>query len=231
MEANKILEIKNVNVYGLKESVIRAKYPMGMGEPDDLIDNKEALFKSSFKRAYSLGSSGVGEGHDNFLSGIIVQFDIKYPQYWTPEFQRYHFAQIISSQSKMHKLTTIGRDDEKFNNSFNKYVDKRIIEIVKEKIELYNFYNASIIGDDGFYYTPEEEKLSKKELEDIKYNLFMQCVSNLPMGYEIWMGITTNYRQLKTIYLQRENHKLKEDWGYFCDWCLSLPSFQDLTGV
>jgi len=57
----------------------------------------------------------------------------------------------------------------------------------------------------------------------------MKLRSNLPSGYEMWMHVTTNYLQLKTIYKQRRNHKLKEDWGAFCDWIESLPLFMTLT--
>lgn len=39
--------------------------------------------------------------------------------------------------------------------------------------------------------------------------------------------MTTNYRQLKTIYFQRKDHKLDE-WHKFCDWCESLPLFKEL---
>lgn len=48
-------------------------------------------------------------------------------------------------------------------------------------------------------------------------------------GFEMWMTISTNYLQLKTIYSQRKNHKLKEDWGAFCKWCEELPMFLELT--
>jgi hypothetical protein len=42
--------------------------------------------------------------------------------------------------------------------------------------------------------------------------------------------MVTNYQQLKTMYIQRHNHKLKE-WHVFCDWCVSLPHFLELTGA
>jgi hypothetical protein len=47
------------------------------------------------------------------------------------------------------------------------------------------------------------------------------------MGYEMWMGISTNYLQLKTIYKQRRKHKL-EEWKYFCDWIETLPQAKEL---
>lgn len=45
----------------------------------------------------------------------------------------------------------------------------------------------------------------------------------------MWMGISTNYLQLKTIYSQRKSHKLKNDWGYFCDFIETLPLSELIT--
>jgi hypothetical protein len=45
------------------------------------------------------------------------------------------------------------------------------------------------------------------------------------------MRCTTNYLQLRTIYHQRKNHKLKEDWGAFCDWIKSLPYSKELITI
>ena len=66
--------------------------------------------------------------------------------------------------------------------------------------------------------------------EKKKYELFMKMQSNNPLGYELTMSVTTNYLQLKTMYNQRKCHRLKEDWGAFCDWCDTLPHFKELTG-
>ena len=40
--------------------------------------------------------------------------------------------------------------------------------------------------------------------------------------------MTTNLRQLKTIYYQRRNHKLP-DWKMFCDWLEQLEVFKELV--
>lgn len=52
----------------------------------------------------------------------------------------------------------------------------------------------------------------------------------------VWIGglrltarITTNYRQLKTIYQQRKNHRLPE-WRAFCAWIETLPRAEFITG-
>lgn len=204
-----MLEIKNTEVFGLERALAAAGNPMTIGEICTTTPAKE----NDFNRGINLASAKAGSGHDNFLSGIVVQFDIKYPQYWTPEFQRYHFIQIISSQSKMHRLVTAASSGE-FASMFNKYVDKDIIKQVQSYIEGYNEL-ANVKSNELVIY----EK---------RYHYFMKALSNLPMGYEMWMTITTNYLQLKTIYNQRKGHKLKEDWGAFCDWIESLPRFNEL---
>lgn len=62
-----------------------------------------------------------------------------------------------------------------------------------------------------------------------KYEKYMEIISNCPMGLELWCHCTTNYEQLATIYKQRKNHKLKEDWGEFCNWIENLPYSKLIT--
>ena len=57
-----------------------------------------------YNRAVKLASCKAGEGHDNFLKGIVVQCDVEAPSYVWPQIQRYRFFEIISSTSKMHTL-------------------------------------------------------------------------------------------------------------------------------
>lgn len=109
-----MLKISNVKVYGLEESIVASGYPMLSKSYTDKefekhVEEIEAAFiednhlvdsewgKKRIKTAKHLGSAGLGEGHSNYLSGIVVQFDVKYPVYWSTQFQRYHFQQIVSS--------------------------------------------------------------------------------------------------------------------------------------
>ncbi|MCP4254995.1 MAG: hypothetical protein GY775_16635 [Candidatus Scalindua sp.] len=194
-----MLDIKNVKVYGLEESIVRSGYPMQVGEPEDLPIEK--FFRQEVKaysRCKKLGSSKHGSGHDNFLKGVIVQFDLKYPQYFTPQLQRYSWIDIISSQSKMHKL--ISRE------SFTR-------EDFTEEVSNTEWHNTN-------------KRLHRYKTNPSK-ELELKLLANLPMGFMMWMGISTNYLQLKTIYLQRKNHKLDE-WRQFCKWIEELPMFKEL---
>jgi len=60
---------------------------------------------SSEERVCKLGSAKVGSGHDSMLKGIVVHSTIIADHSFFIQFMRYHFHDIISSQSKMHSLT------------------------------------------------------------------------------------------------------------------------------
>ena len=194
-----MLKIENVKVYELEESVIACRNAMRLQVPEY---TKEE-FEKSLDRAKKLvqaSKSGVVKCHDNFLTGIRVSFDVTYPQYWSPEFQRYHFADIVTSSSKMHRLCKMD-----MKQACNKYVDERVIAVEQEKIDAYN--------------------------ANPTYENFMEMVSNCPMGLELFMRVSTNYKQLQTIYFQRKHHKLKEDWGAFCEFIENLPYAKEfITG-
>jgi hypothetical protein len=143
---------------------------------------------------------GGGSGHSTFRVGIIVQFDLKYPNYISPELQRYHFLDIVTSSSKMHKLTSMDMDA-----CFNEYVTQESKDQMKRLLDDY----------------------SKAETNDDKYTCFMRLLSNCPQGIELFMRVTTNYEQLATIYRQRRNHKLKE-WHIFCKMIEDLPYAKEL---
>ena len=118
-----MLTIKNTEVFGLERAIKASGNPMTVGEIDT-IAKKQHIMNGMYQRntekektrAKKLGSTKSGEGHDNFLSGIIVSADVCFPNYWLKEFQRYHFAQIVSSQSTMHRLAIMGKDE-----NFSKY--------------------------------------------------------------------------------------------------------------
>jgi hypothetical protein len=124
-----MLEISNVRVYDLKESVIACRNAMRITPPE----YTEEEFKQSLPRAISLAKCGGGSGHTTFRCGIKVAFDIKYPNYISPELQRYHFLDIVTSSSKMHRLVNMDMDA-----CFNKYVTKKSKDQMKELIAMYN---------------------------------------------------------------------------------------------
>ena len=77
--------IGKTEVYGL-DYAIKAS-----GNPMRTVFDREDLTEKDFKRAVNLGTAKAGEGHDNYLKGIVVEFYITAPIYWWKQAQRYNF--------------------------------------------------------------------------------------------------------------------------------------------
>lgn len=195
--------VSNVRVYGLDEAIRAAKYPKAVE-----LDGLTAELTKGIK---ACSTCPTGTGHDNFLKGIIVQFDLTLSEKAWPEAQRYHWLDFVSSCSTMHKLQAMKPKD-----CCNRYVDPRIIDILQKKIDRYNWLVATNKKPE-YNINPDEIKEARLEM-----------LYNIPSGFELTAAMTTNYQQLKTIYQQRRHHALP-DWQMFCDFCETLPRFLELT--
>jgi hypothetical protein len=175
--------VKHAMLYGINESIRASRFPMA-------VDTEECAYFAS-DTTHKLATAEIGSGHDNFMNGILVQFDLTLPvKVWT-ELQRYHFIDFVSSQSTMHRIAKFDLD-----SAYCDYTDVRIIGIMKELVQNYN--------DD-----PTAEK-------------YLRVLYSNPCGFKLTARMTTNYRQLKTIWKQRHNHRLPE-WKIFCKWIECLP--------
>lgn len=182
--------ISSTKVYGLDESIIRAKYPMST--------DVSTLNSDVTKGILALAQCEKGTGHDQWLTGVIVQFDLTYTvKAWT-EAERYHFLNFVSSQSTMHRIAQFDLDQQ-----YDEHTDPRSIAIVKELVAKYN---------------------ETKDPED-----YLRVLMSNPCGFKLTAGMTTNYRQLKTIYAQRRTHRLPE-WREFCAWIETLPMAELIIG-
>lgn len=181
-----MVKIDNVRVFGATESFVASGYPMC----EKVTRNTPQPKMGTIER---LASSPIGSGHDQFLTGIIVQFNLTAPiKFWT-ELQRYHFIDFVSSQSTMHRLAKM---DLLSADMFDENTDTAIIARL---ITVQNAYNTN----------PTEEN-------------FLRLVMSCPTGLNLTARMTTNYRQLKTIYKQRKNHRLPH-WRKFCEFFERLP--------
>lgn len=203
--------VSNAKVYGLDESIRRAKFPMS-------VDTNQVTSELT-KGIKALAQSAHGAAHDQWLTGVVVQFDLTFSNKGWVEAERYHFLDFVSSQSTMHRITKFDLD-----KAYNEYVDKRIVDIMKEKVRDYNDYCVSL---ETSLIPQSQEVLEMFEKE--KKRKYLGILYSNPAGFEITAGMTTNYRQLKTIYSQRKNHRLPE-WREFCKWIETLPHSELITG-
>ena len=200
------MKISNVNVYGIENALRVAGFPMA----ETLEKAANIPLEKQEKVAKHLACCEGATGHDQFLTGITVTFDMTCSIQLWQEAERYRFLYFISSQSKMHRAHKMG-----IKACCNEYVDDRIIEIVEEKQQKY----LALL---------EKNKVETVPQEEVKV-CFYDMIYNIPSGFEYTAGMITNYRQLKTIYNQRRNHRLQE-WHVFCDWIETLPCADLIIG-
>ena len=204
--------IRNLNTFGITDSMWASGYPMSteigyLDEPSQALtyycfygynkDSSDQTMQNAVARAETLGKAPIGSGHDNYLNGIVAQFDLTFTvKAWT-EAERYHFFDFVSSQSTMHRLQKMD-----VSESCIEYVDGRVIDVVEELVRKYN----------------ENPTLENR----------LKMLYSCPTGLKLTARMTTNYRQLKTIYHQRKNHTLPE-WRKFCQQLVDeFPMFREL---
>ena len=222
-----MLEITNVHVYDLRESIIACRNAMRINPPE----YTEEEFEKSLERAKKLVKASKNDDtvkcHDNFMTGIRVSFDLKYTQYITKQFQRYHWFDYVSSSSLMHRLTRMSAD-----KSCNKYVSKTCVEQLDKDIAEYNevakMESYPGEGNPLVFELRDGTTLVANTKAEALYYSYMRCISDCPMGIELFVHVSTNYKQLQTMYYQRYGHKLKEDWGEFCKFVENLPYGNEL---
>lgn len=117
------MQVTNVKVNDLEESIKASKYPMAV--------DTEVLNSDITSTCKKLAQSSKGEGHDQFLTGITVSFDLTCSNKMWVEMERYRFVYFVSSQSTMHRISKFDIEKQ-CNNLVDKCIIKRINEIKEQ---------------------------------------------------------------------------------------------------
>lgn len=206
------MKIENIRVYDLDESLVASGYPMRTEINEMKVSEKD------IKRGLNLTKASNGNGaHGQWLTGVRVAFDLTCTNKMWVEAERYRFLEFVSSQSTMHRITKF--DIEK---QYCSYVDPRIVALMIEKVNDYNEYCNQM---ELFPATDPYEQENREHLKKYKY---LEILYSNPAGFELTARLTTNYRCLLNIYIQRYNHRLPE-WREFCEQLLELPMFRELV--
>ena len=125
--------ITNVKVYDLEESMVASGYAM-INHYDESVAKAQAEVlrleqlegdldgDKHYKRAMNLTKSPLNSGHVSWAKGAIVNMDITLTNKEFIELQRYHFIDIVTGMSTMHRIAKFD-----LNHVFNEYVDPHII--------------------------------------------------------------------------------------------------------
>ena len=233
------MEIIKTEVFGFKHAIHGMRLPMNSGEKSDSYEcncwkcvdgvcpynnscyelkdikvlEKYIIGKEDMRLAQSLLRSG--SEHAKFMRHIIVSADWNMPRYWWSEGDTYKFIEK-NSESTMHRLLNNNREitldlfehcDE--DKVYLKSVIDRLEEMRKE------------------YKTIQKTTKNKDEMN----RLLLRAKRLLPEGFLQCRAITTNYSEIRNMWLQRVKtpHRLKEEWiDVFGSWVDTLPYANEL---
>lgn len=185
------MKVENITLCNLEGAIKASKYPM-------TTDTNKCTSEIT-KTVKKLGNALRGTAHDNFLNGIVVIFDLTCSNKMWIEFERYHFADIISSQSTMHRIAKLDLDKQ-----FNEYVTDNTKEEIKRLVHIYNntedskdyltlLYNipsgieltAQIVTNYGQLKTMHNQRANHRLPE---WRRFCEWIESLPYFKELCFG-------------------------------------------
>ena len=161
----------------------------------------------------------AGAEHAKFMRQIEVWVDITAPLYWWKEFDTYKVGTVANSTSTMHKLAAAPITKEMFEFDNEDIVVSQGKSICGEWELVFDDYIDDIID--------MCENLRLKYLETHNKSYWRALVQILPSAFLQTRTVSLSYANLRNIYFQRRNHKLKE-WHLFCDWIATLPYAKEL---
>lgn len=208
------MEFKNTDVWGFEHSFRGMRNPKNSWSRSDSQKDSDGNFligENDLKLAQTLIKAG-GE-HAKFMRMIHVSVDIDMPRYWWSEMDTYHFN-TKNSCSTMHTL---------LNN--NEPVTLDMFSICEED---YEWWVNTVSKLEHLRQKYKEIQKGTKDFSEMNH-LLVRAKKILPEGFLQLRTFDTNYAELRNIYFQRRNHRLKEEWiDTFCKWVESLPYANEL---
>ena len=230
-----MMKFVNTDVWGFKHALRGMRNPMNSWEKSDSgickggddgigcdncaiqhkckhpYDKEYKIGKNDMKLAQSLLKAG-GE-HSKFMRMIHVSVDTDMPRYWWSEADCYKFGSK-NSCSTMHKL---------LNN--NKPITLDMFVICEEDYDWW----VDTIGKLEKMRQEYKRIQSTTKNNEAMNRLLVRAKRMLPEGLLQLRTWDTNYAELRNMYFQRRNHRLKEEWiDTFCKWIESLPYAEEL---
>lgn len=204
--------ISNLNIFGLTDSMWASGYPMSteIGDIDE--PSQELIYyclyendkDSSDKQIQNAAARAERLGRSPLGSGHD-----NYLNGCVAQFDLTFTVKAWTEAERYHFFDFVSSQSTMHrlqkmdvSESCIEYVDGRVIDVVEELVRKYN----------------ENPTLENR----------LKMLYSCPTGLKLTARMTTNYRQLKTIYHQRKNHTLPE-WRRFCQQLVDeFPMFREL---
>ena len=204
--------ISNLNIFGLADSMWASGYPMSteIGDIDE--PSQELIYyclyendkDSSDKQIQNAAARAERLGRSPLGSGHD-----NYLNGCVAQFDLTFTVKAWTEAERYHFFDFVSSQSTMhrlqkmdISESCIEYVDGRVTDVVEELVRKYN----------------ENPTLENR----------LKMLYSCPTGLKLTARMTTNYRQLKTIYHQRKNHTLPE-WRRFCQQLVDeFPMFKEL---
>lgn len=204
--------ISNLNIFGLADSMWASGYPMSteIGDIDE--PSQELIYyclyendkDSSDKQIQNAAARAERLGRSPLGSGHD-----NYLNGCVAQFDLTFTVKAWTEAERYHFFDFVSSQSTMHrlqkmdvSESCIEYVDGRVTDVVEELVRKYN----------------ENPTLENR----------LKMLYSCPTGLKLTARMTTNYRQLKTIYHQRKNHTLPE-WRRFCQQLVDeFPMFDEL---
>ena len=211
------MKIETIEIAGFKGAFKGMRNPLNSWDKSDsktiMIANEDGYYpqfilgEKDIKLAQTLITAGTPDS--KFMRFIVVWADMDMPRYWWSEADTYKFMEK-NSTSTMHKL--LNNRNPITREMFACFEEDE--EFLKTEIRLLNEMREQFLNT-------TDPKVQNK--------LLTRAKRILSDGYLQLRTVCTNYAELRNMYFQRKNHRLKEEWvDTFCKWVESLPYAEQL---
>ena len=211
-----MIQIETLEVAGFSPALHAMRNPMDSWAKSDTHRGTEArtgafcMEIGPNDRDLSLRLQKAGPEHCKHLRMIVAYADITAPLYWWKEMDTYRAGVEKLSCSTMHTITRKPFDVTMFSDD---HLTVQCSNVLQMTLDTLNDYR-------GVYLT--EEDPAKKKL------CWWQLIQLLPASFNQKRTVMLSYAALRSIYRQREGHKLDE-WRRFREWVETLPEAWMIT--
>ena len=212
------MKFENTETFNWQGSLRGMRNPMNSWERSDSTFNPLMIGTNDLGLAQRLVRAG--NEHMKFMRQIFISVDITAPLYWWKEFDTYKVGTVANSTSTMHKLAAAPITKEVFDFDG---LDLIVAEGTAPHSSGWEYRFEDYIED----IVTMCETLRLKYIETNNKFYWRALIQILPSAFLQTRTVTMSYANLRNIYFQRKNHKLKE-WHQFCDWITTLPYANEL---
>ena len=163
-----------------------------------------------------LAWNGPASGHDKFLQSIPFLVDVSMSRSMWQEMDTYRIGVSKQSESTMHTLTKDNLSRSDFELDINLVESETVLEYASRMI--------------NYFFVLRAEILVEREAGRISETICRESLKKIiPETFIQKRRMSLNYAVLKTMYVQRKNHRNKE-WKYFFNHLMVLPNYCLWTG-